>query len=111
MYSLMEIPLVIVIGVPFIVLMLIIPRFLRGQNDRDEWRDLQKALKERGRQAILEELDEKINDQLTHIAKLEANAGAIYGAGGADAMHMEHRELRRLYRSRDIATDYLDECQ
>ena len=68
----MDAPLVIVIGVPFIALMLIIPRLLRGQNDRDERRDLRKALKKRGRQAMLEELDEKINDQLTHIAKLEA---------------------------------------
>jgi hypothetical protein len=103
----MDAPFFIVIGVPFIVLMLIISRFLRRNNERDEWRDLQEALKERGRQAVLEELDKKISDQLTQIAKLEANAGVIYGAGGDDAMHMEHRELRRLNRSREIAADYL----
>ena len=64
----MDIPLVIVIGVPFIALMLTIAHFLRCKTDQNERRDLQKALKERGRQAILEELDEQINDQLAYIA-------------------------------------------
>ena len=107
----MDAPLFIVIGIIAIVLALILPRLLRRQLHREEWRDLQKALKERGRQAVLEELDSKISDKLTHIAKLEANAGVIYGAEGDEGMHTEHRELRGLKRSRDIAANYREEPQ
>ena len=98
----MDKPLVIIIGVSFIVLILMIPRLLRKQNDKDEKRELH----ERGRTAVLMELDEKIKDQLAHIATLEANAGVIYGAEADEAIHVEHRKLRRLYRSRDIAANY-----
>ena len=52
------------------------------------------------------EFEEKINDQLAHIARLEANAGAIFGGEEDGALHMEHRKLRRLYRSRDMAAAY-----
>jgi len=107
----MDTLLFIVIGIIVIVLALILPRLLRRQLHRKEWRDLQKALKERGRQAVLEELDSKISDKLTHIAKLEANAGVLYGVGGDEVMHMEHRELRCLMRSRDIAANYREEPQ
>ena len=40
------------------------------------------------------------------IAKLDANAGTIYGAGGDEVMAIAHRELRSLKQSRDIAANY-----
>lgn len=94
-------PLLIAIGVFIIVLALILPRLLRRQQDREEWRELQKALKKHGRQATLEKLDKKISDKLTYIAKLEANAGMIYAAGEDGELHMEHRELSHLKQIRD----------
>ena len=96
----------IVIVAIAIALALILPHFLRQQLHRQELRFLEKAIKERGKQAVLEEIDNKISDKLTYIAKLDANAGAIYGAGGDEVMDMAHRELRSLKQSRDIAANY-----
>lgn len=96
----------IVIVAIAIALALILPHFLRQQLHRQELRFLEKAIKERGKQAVLEEIDNKISDKLTYIAKLDANAGTIYGAGGDEVMDMAHRELRSLKQSRDIAANY-----
>ena len=96
---------IIIVGIA-IVLALILPHFLRQQRHQHELRALKKAIKDRGKQAVLEEIDIKISDKLTYIATLDANAGAIYGAGGDEVMDMAHRELRSLKRSRDIAANY-----
>ncbi len=102
----MDVLVVIVLGFLVVVLALILPRLLRRSLRKSQRRDLETDIDERGRQKVLEELDAKINDKLAHIANLDANAGAIYGAGGDEMLEMEHDELRRLMTSRDIAASH-----
>ena len=105
----MDALIVIVIGFLVAVMALILPRLLRHRLRMIERRDLEIDLKERGRQTVLEELDARIHDKMAHIAKLEANAGAIYGAGGDEILEKEYRELRHLRDCRDIAAGHREE--
>jgi Na+-transporting methylmalonyl-CoA/oxaloacetate decarboxylase gamma subunit len=97
-----------VIGVGVVLLVLLFPHYLRWQVQRSARRELQKSLSERDPEEVIEELDAKIRDQLALIAELEANAGVIYGAGGDELIHREHRDLRLLKQNRKIAADYIE---
>ena len=100
--------LVTVIGVGVVLLALLYPHYVRRLAQRSAWRELQKSLSERNPEEVIEELDAKIRDQLARIAELEANAGVIYGAGGDELLHQEHRELGLLKQNRKIAVDYIE---
>jgi hypothetical protein len=97
-----------VFGVSVVLFALLFPHFARRQAQRSARQELKKALSERGPEEVTEELDTKIRDQLAHIAELEANAGAIYGAGGGELIHQEHRKLGLLKQNRKIASDHIE---
>ena len=96
------------IGAGMGLLSLFLREFLRRGTQRSARRALDKALSEGDPEDVLKQLDDKIRAKLERIAKLEANAGALFGAEVDDLIHQEHRELRDIQHDREIAVEYIE---